>query len=102
MAAPRSRPRREVPQNGNKTENVYKGSLGGETIHVLSGSENQGLADILEKCAKKTGVTIEMTYKGSVDIMHELEAGAEGYDAVWPASSLWISLGDKQHLVKYN
>ena len=89
-------------QNGNKTENVYKGSLGGETIHVLSGSENQGLADILEKCAKKTGVTIEMTYKGSVDIMHELEDEAEGYDAVWPASSLWISLGDKQHLVKYN
>lgn len=85
--------RRSTSEKENKTENSFKGSLGGETIRVLSGSKNQGLADILEKCAKKTGVTIEMTYKGSVDIMHELEAGAEGYDAVWPASSLWISLG---------
>ena len=86
----------------NKTKNSFKGSLRGETIRVLSGSENQGLSDILKECAKKTGVSIEMTYKGSVDIMHELEEGAEDYDAVWPASSLWISLGDKQHLVKYN
>ncbi|MGN1403979.1 MAG: substrate-binding domain-containing protein, partial [Ruminococcus sp.] len=46
--------------------------------------------------------TIEMTYEGSVDIMHTLQSGAEEYDAVWPASSLWISLGDTGHLVKYN
>lgn len=67
--------RRSTSEKENKTENSFKGSLGGETIRVLSGSENQGLSDILKECAGKTGVTIEMIYKGSVDIMHELEEG---------------------------
>lgn len=80
----------------------YSGNFNGETIKILSGSENKELSDILNKCADKTGVTIEMTYQGSVDIMHTLQSGAEEYDAVWPASSLWISLGDTSHIVKYN
>ncbi|MGN0482672.1 MAG: substrate-binding domain-containing protein [Lachnospiraceae bacterium] len=96
---------------GTKTENGKTQTTGkadmkvnvkGETLRILSGSENQELTDVIEQCEKETGVKIEMTYKGSVDIMHELEAGAESYDAVWPASSLWISLGDKKHLVKEN
>lgn len=73
-----------------------------ETIHILSGSENKELEEILKECEKKTGVDIEMTYKGSVDIMHILKEGADGYDAVWPASGLWISLGDTGHLVKHD
>ena len=84
-------------------DEVYKGSaFGGKTIRILSGSENKELSQILEDCAKETGVQIEMTYKGSVDIMNELKNGATDYDAVWPASSLWISLGDTDHLVKYD
>ena len=39
-----------------------------ETIKILSGSENKELSDIISECSKKTGVGIEMTYKGSVDI----------------------------------
>ena len=35
-----------------------------------------------------------MTYEGSVDIMQELQNGATGYDAVFPANSIWISMGD--------
>ena len=73
-----------------------------ETIRILSGSENKVLENILTECSKETGVEIEMTYKGSVDIMNTLKDGATEYDAVWPASSLWISLGDTQHLVKYD
>ena len=41
-----------------------------------------------------------MKYSGSVDIMLELQKGADGYDAVWPANSLWISLGDTARKVK--
>lgn len=90
-------------QGKTEADQFYQGgSFGGETLQILSGSENEALSDILKACAKETGVSIAMTYKGSVDIMNELESGAEAYDAVWPASSLWISLGDKQHLVKYN
>lgn len=75
---------------------------GKNTIRILSGSENKELESILTECSKKTGVGIEMTYKGSLDIMRELESGAADYDAVWPASSLWISLGDADHLVKHD
>lgn len=39
----------------------------------MSGSENKELSDILSECSKKTGIGIEMTYKGSVDIMNELK-----------------------------
>lgn len=73
-----------------------------ETIHILSGSENKELEPILDAFEKDTGVTIEITYKGSVDIMYTLKNGATRYDAVWPASSIWISLGDNTHCVKHS
>lgn len=92
----------ENSENASSDSSFQGGGIGGETIRILSGSENKELSAILESCAKETGVSIEMTYKGSVDIMHILESGAGDYDAVWPASGLWISLGDKQHLVKYD
>ena len=78
------------------------GKSGGKTLKILSGSENKELEPILEECKKSTGVDIEMTYKGSVDIMQELKNGAPDYDAVWTASSLWISMGDDKHIVKHN
>lgn len=81
---------------------VLKGITGGETIRILSGSENEALEQILADCEKSTGVNIEMTYKGSVDIMRELKNGAPDYDAVWTASSLWLSLGDEKHIVKHD
>ena len=76
---------------------------GGEKteIRILSGSENQELEAVLEACEKATGVDIQMDYQGSVDIMRTLQEGGGDYDAVWPASSIWISMGDQQHLVKY-
>ena len=76
------------------------GSSGTE-IRILSGSENRELEEIMEECAQQAGVRLEVNYKGSVDIMRTLQDGAEEYDAVWPASSIWLSLGDEQHLVKH-
>ena len=65
------------------SENSFSGGVFEKgTIRILSGSENKELSDILAECSKKTGVGIEMTYKGSVDIMNELKNGAEDYDAV--------------------
>lgn len=81
---------------------ALRGLTGGETLRILSGSENEELEQILEACEKSTGVNIEVTYKGSVDIMRELKNGAPGYDAVWAASSLWLSLGDEKHIVKHD
>ncbi len=72
------------------------------TICILSGSENEELETVIDECSQATGVEIEMDYKGSVDIMRELESGAKEYDAVWPASSIWLSMGDVDHLVKHS
>ena len=72
------------------------------TIRILSGSENEELEAVIDECSQATGVEIEMDYKGSVDIMRALENGAEEYDAVWPASSIWLSMGDVNHLVKHS
>jgi Ca-activated chloride channel family protein len=78
------------PANGN-----------GATLRVISGSENRTLEPLIQQFAKRERVNVEVTYKGSVDIMLELEHGANSaYDAVWPANSLWIALGDKQQVVK--
>ncbi len=73
------------------------------SLTVLSGSENKALEPLLEQFTSETGISVKMGYKGSVDIMLELEQGAGmDADAVWPANSLWIALGDKYKVVKHS
>lgn len=80
-------------------ESVEKAPTG--VIRILSGSENKALEPILKDFTKESGIAVEMTYKGSLDIMASLGADNYGYDAVWPASSMWLSLGDKKHQIKH-
>ena len=75
---------------------------GKNSLHILSGSENRELEPLIESFANEDGIQIQMTYQGSVDIMRTLEEGASDYDGVWPASSIWISMGDTNHLVKHS
>jgi Ca-activated chloride channel family protein len=70
------------------------------TFQLVTGAENRSLVPMIEEFADQENVRIEFTHQGSVDTMLELESGATGYDAVWPASSIWLSLGDTQHLVQ--
>lgn len=74
---------------------------GGSVLRILSGSENSELEPILEQFAEENGVRLEMTYQGSLDIMRELEQESVPYDAVWPASSLWLNAGDSSLNVKH-
>ena len=74
--------------------------FGKKTLNILSGSENEVLEPILEEFEKQNNVNINVTYEGSVDIMQELQNGAENYDAVFPANSIWISMGDTNLKVK--
>ena len=46
-------------------------------------------------------MNIEMDYQGSLDIMRALQGETIDYDAVWPASSLWLTAGDTQYRVKH-
>lgn len=77
------------------------GCVTGDSFVILSGSENEALEPILEEFGKQNHVKIEMVYKGSVDIMSMLGTDAiNAYDAVWPANSMWINMGDRNHVVK--
>ena len=68
---------------------------------ILSGSENTTLEPIIQEFANRKNIEIKMNYKGSLDIMQDLSQTEIPYDAVWPANSLWISMGDKNHVVKH-
>lgn len=70
------------------------------TLKIASGSENREAADAIQKAVDSSGVAVEMHYMGSLDIMGELEDGGGDYDAVWPASSIWVSMGDTDHVVQ--
>ena len=83
---------------GNDHAFDYGGSV---TLRILSGSENQELEDILDTFAWQENINIEMTYQGSLDIMRTLQGETVDYDAVWPASSLWLTAGDTQYRVKH-
>ena len=73
------------------------------TLHVMSGSENEGLVPLMQTYADTNGFNLEVSYAGSVDISRCLEKGANcEADAVWPANRLWITLGDTQNVVKYD
>ena len=70
------------------------------TLNIVSGSENQALEPLVQEWAAANNVTVTVTYQGSVDISRGLASGkASEFDAVWPAHSLWIELGDTQKVV---
>lgn len=86
----------ETPSGGS-------GGMAGQPaadFRILSGSENRDLEPLLREAAGAAGAIIVVDYKGSVDTMLELQKPDLAYDAVWPASSLWISLGDSAKRVK--
>lgn len=72
------------------------------TLSILSASENKTLEPIIQEYAKKNNINIEMHYKGSVDIMLDLKENKLSEDAVWPSNSIWLSMGDTNHKIKYN
>ena len=81
---------------------VVRNTFPGTSIAIVSGSENRALEPIIEAWAKDNNVAVTVTYKGSVDIARLLgEAAAPEFDAVWPANSLWIELGDTQKRVRH-
>lgn len=85
--------------SSSKSDFVVDG--GGETIRIVSGSENKELEPMLQSYAQDANITIEMDYQGSLDIMRLLESESISYDALWPASSMWLNMGDTHHQLKH-
>ncbi len=74
----------------------------GPEFVIHSGSENEELKPLLDRFAQQHGIRLDLKFKGSVDIMLDLDQGAQGEaDAVWPANSLWVTLGDRHHVVRH-
>ncbi|BBB91167.1 MAG TPA: substrate-binding domain-containing protein [Methylomusa anaerophila] len=71
-----------------------------KTLVILSSSENKIMEPMIAEFAAKNGFAVKMDYLGSIDIMHKLESGANGYDGVWIANGMWLSMGDKGKIVK--
>ncbi len=89
------------PEKDSKADKVFTGRRAQATVRIVSGSENRVLEPIIEEFTRQNPVTVELTYMGSLEIMRMLQGEVVPYDAVWPASSLWISVGDEQHRVKH-
>ncbi|MDR2304157.1 MAG: VWA domain-containing protein [Treponema sp.] len=70
-------------------------------MRIVSGSENRDLEFLLEDFCGKNGTALSISYMGSLDIMQILRQGGGEYDAVWPANSMWLSLGDTSFKVKH-
>lgn len=86
----------------NGTQNAGLGNATWkDELYIVSGSENKELEPILERFSKENKISLHMKYQGSVDIARELGNKEIAYDAVWPASSMWISIGDVNHVVKH-
>jgi Ca-activated chloride channel family protein len=66
-----------------------------KTLNLVAGSENEDTRPILARFAQQNGVKINMTPMGSVDIMNEMQNPKTVFDAVWPANSIWIAMGDE-------
>jgi Ca-activated chloride channel family protein len=95
-----------VSRDGNTTSLVASMPLANSVnqknvLMIVSGSENRDLEFLLEDFCGRTGASITISYMGSLDIMKILEQGGGEYDAVWPANSMWISLGDASFKVKH-
>ncbi|MCI5147599.1 MAG: VWA domain-containing protein, partial [Candidatus Electrothrix sp. AR3] len=86
---------------GNK-QSTKSSSRARTSFSIVSGSENSALESILHQFGKQQNIDIKIEYMGSVDIAHEIGKGVDSsFDAVWPASTLWLSLGDKQGVIKH-
>ncbi len=72
-----------------------------DELTILSGSENRSLQPLIEAFCDDRGWVCHMTYQGSVDIRLALQSGAEGFDAVWPAHTRWVEMGDRERRVKH-
>ncbi len=75
--------------------------LSTESLTILSGSENNSLEPLIKEFGKKNRIDITIHYRGSVDIMLELGKEEISYDAIWPANSMWLSLGDKNRTIQH-
>lgn len=66
-----------------------------KVLTIIAGSESREIEPLIQEFASKNNFTVEMTYKGSVDMMLDLQRPNFPYDAILAANSIWIRMGDR-------
>src|SRR5262249_16256340 len=64
-------------------------------------SKNRTLEPLGTELCRQESLDCRITYMGTVDMALALQESDFPYDAVWPANSLWVDIGDRQRRVKY-
>lgn len=75
-------------------------SVSQTSFALLSGSENKDLEPIFQRYAAQQQVALTVSYLGSVEMELQLQSGKVDADAVLPASSIWLQVGDTHRIVK--
>src|SRR5262249_18735028 len=77
-------------------------SARGPEFKTVSGSENQVLEPIVQDFCKEKRATCTIAYLGSLDIGLLLRPENQpDFDAVWPASGIWIDMFDTKRRVTH-
>ncbi|MBF0302667.1 MAG: VWA domain-containing protein [Desulfamplus sp.] len=66
-----------------------------KVLTIVAGSESREIEPLIQEFAAQNNFAVEMTYKGSVDMMLDLQKPQFPYDAVLAANSIWIRMGDR-------
>jgi Ca-activated chloride channel family protein len=70
-------------------------------LAILASPKQVALAPLIERYCRAEGWECEMNIQSSVNILLALQAGDTSFDAVWPAQSHWIELGNSQGQVQH-
>ena len=86
---------------GMKEAHEGKKLADAKVLRIAAGSEIKELEPIIEEYERKFNRRIELSYMGSLDMMNELKTGAMNFDALWPASTIWLNMGDIHKVLKH-
>ena len=70
--------------------------VAGTTLHVLAGYEVKDMLPILDDAQGELGITVELTYMGTLDGTEEVMSGEGDFDATWFPSNAYMSLFDEK------
>lgn len=71
-----------------------------KAFRILADPQYDFLKEEISQIAQKEGVKLSYTALGSVDLMLRMQNQADTVDAVWPADSIWLALGNRDNIVK--